>query len=424
MKLNRLLLAVVLVPMMAPLRARADDWPAWRGANRDAICRETGLLQKWPAGGPKLLWKKTGVGEGYSGPAVVGNVLYTMGNLGGEEVVLALDVDQAGKEVWATRLGAVQYKGNFPGTRCTPTTDGERLYVVGASGRLACLAVKTGKVIWRRNFVTDFGGVVPRWAYAESVLIDGEVLLCTPGGPKGSIAALEKATGKTIWASKFGDKASYSSIVKASAGGVKQYVAFTFEGVVGVAADGGKLLWRYRKPGHTADWGNVNVMTPVWSDGTVFASANYKVGGGLARIVKTADGFKAEQVYFTREIQNHHGGVILLHGALYGASNPRSLKCLDHKTGKVHWESREPGKCSLLYADGMLYCRNENGPICLVKATPKSYQLMGKFDQPNRSKQKAWPHPVIAHGRLYIRDQDILLCYDVRDPKRAAKSSK
>ena len=438
MKLNRLLLAVVLLPLVA----RADDWPAWRGPNRDAICRETGLLQKWPAGGPKLLWKKTGVGEGYSGPAIVGNVLYTMGNLGGEEVVLALDVDQAGKEVWATRLGAVQYKGNFPGTRCTPTIDGpstsslrsehsgsktgqaERLYVVGASGRLACLAVKTGKVIWRRSFVTDFGGVVPRWAYAESVLIDGDLLLCTPGGPKGSIAALDKATGKTVWASKFGDKASYSSIVKASVGGVKQYVAFTFEGVVGVAADSGKLLWRYRKPGHTAEWGNVNVMTPIWSDETVFASSNYKVGGGLARIVKTGDVFKAEQVYFTKKMENHHGGVILLDGALYGASNPRILRCLDHKTGKVLWESREPGKCSLIYADGLLYCRNETGPICLVKATSRSYQLMGKFDQPDRSKQKAWPHPVIAHGRLYIRDQDILLCYDVRDPKRSAKNSK
>lgn len=395
-------------------KERAGDWPAWRGERRDGICREKGLLQRWPEGGPKLLWKATALGVGYSGPAIVGGTLYTMGNRDGQETVLALNAEKKGELVWQTAIGPADYGDAFPGTRSTPTVDGGRVYALGTTGRLVSLDAKGGGILWRQSFADDFGGVMPKWGYAESVLVDGDLVISTPGGPKGTIVALDKATGRTVWASGLGDRASYSSVIRASAGGVDQYVAYTADGVVGVRAADGGLLWRYGAPDHTADWGDVNVMTPVWSGESVFASAGYATGGGMARITKTAAGLAAEQVWFTKEMANHHGGLVLLDGALYGASDPRDLKCLDYATGEVKWSTREAGKCSVLCADGMLYCRSEEGPISLVRATPDGFEPRGRFDQPDRSKEKAWPHLVIADGRLYVRDQDVLLCYDVR----------
>ena len=413
MKMRLVTLLACLSSVLPGAGAAGADWPNWRGANRDGKCTETGLLDTWPAGGPKLLWQARGLGTGYSGPAVVGNVLYIMGDKDGKATLFALDVGRQGRQIWASPIAAVRYKGFAPGTRCTPTVDGGRLYGLSAGGTLACVDRGSGKGIWSINYVKDFGGIMPRWAFAESVLIDGQRLICTPGGPKGSIVALDKAGGKVVWAARIGDKASYSSIVKAELAGVKQYVAFTAASVVGVRADDGKLLWRYKEPAHYADWGEVNVMTPIVSGGTVFASSGYKTGAGLAKIVKTASGFEARQEYFTKEMSNHHGGVVLVGGALYGCNDPKFLTCMDHKTGKVLWKSAESGKCSVLYADGMLYCRDETGPVSLVRATSKRYEQAGRFDQPRRSKLKAWPHPVIADGKLYLRDQDILLCYDV-----------
>jgi len=337
-----------------------------------------------------------------------------MGNKDGREWVLALDVDEGGKQLWARDIGPVEYTSYSPGTRSTPTIDGDRLYALGATGRLVCLNRKSGKPIWSKSYIKDFGGVLPKWAFAESVLIDGDWLLCTPGGTGATVAALDKTTGKTIWAARLGDKASYSSIVVGTAGDVKQYVAFTADRVVGLAARDGKLLWDYKEPDHSAEWGDVNVMTPIWSGGAVFAASNYGVGGGRADVSPTADGFTAKQRYFTKKMKNHHGGVILLDGHLYGCNDPGILTCLNFETGKVMWEDRKPGKCSLLYADGRLYCRDEKGPISLVEATPDGFKLHGRFEQPDRSDQRSWPHLVIASGRLYVRDQDLLLCYDVR----------
>ncbi|HUT93728.1 MAG TPA: PQQ-binding-like beta-propeller repeat protein [Thermoguttaceae bacterium] len=417
-------------------RLAADDWPNWRGPNRDAICRETGLLQAWPPEGPKLLWKATGLGVGYSGPAVVGTTLYTLGNLDGQEHVLALDTT-TGKRLWAEPFGPVEYVGYSPGTRATPTLDGDRLYALGASGRLVAMDRHSGEIRWRTSFLDDFdaqviateyveslrgrlveskeadapGGV--KWGFSESVLIDGDKLLCTPGGTEATLAALDKRTGQVVWASKIDARVGYASIVKATLAGVAQYVQFTADGVVGVDARDGKLLWRYDAPAYPK-FGGINVSTPIASGDTVFAATGYNVGGGLARIEKTREGFAAREVYFTKDMKNHHGGLILLDGYLYGANDPGILTCLEYATGKVMWRSRKPGKCSLLYADGMLYCRDETGPLTLVKATPDGFELHGQFDQPDRSRQKAWPHLVIAHGQMYVRDQDVLLCYDVR----------
>jgi len=411
-KLVTLLACAALARAVSP--APAADWPNWRGPNRDAKCTETGLLKTWPAGGPKLLWRVRGLGEGYSGPAVVGNVMYIMGDRNARAFVFALDLAARGKRLWSTDIAPAGYKEYSPGARATPTVDGDRVYGLSAGGVLACLDRKTGKILWTLDYVKDRGGILPRWAFAESVLIDDNKLICTPGGPKGAILALNKATGKVIWAANFDDKASYSSPVKATIAGVTQYVAFTFESVVGVDAADGKLLWRYREPTHRAKWGNVNVMTPIVSGDSVFASSNYKTGGGLTRITKTDTGLKATQAWFTKEMANHHGGLILHEGALYGCHDKDTLTCLDLKTGKTLWKTTEAGKCSILFADGMLYCRDEKGPVTLVKATPKGYEPAGRMNLKQRGKEFTWPHPVIADGKLLLRDQDTLECYDVR----------
>jgi outer membrane protein assembly factor BamB len=404
------ILASISLALVCAPSVRADDWPGWRGPNRDGICQETGLLKKWPEGGPRLAWKATGLGEGYSGPAIVGNLLYTMGSREGQEWVIALDWTKQGKEAWAAPIGKIRAEGGgYAGPRATPTLDEGRLYTLGAAGDLVCLDAKSGKMIWRRDLVKDFGGGIPGWAYSESVLVDGSWVVCTPGGQRATMAAVLKANGRSVWTAPIGDPAAYSSIIPATIGKVKQYVQFTAKGVIGVQAKDGKLLWRYDRPAN----GTANVTTPVRLGQTIFAASAYGTGGGLVLPKKTAQGFQPEELYFTRQMKNHHGGLIVLDGALYGADEG-ILTCLDYKTGKVKWTDRSSGKCSLLYADGMLYARNENGPVSLVEATPDGFRLHGRFKQPDRSDKNSWPHPVIANGRLYLRDQDVLLCYDVR----------
>lgn len=415
----RVLLVVVVLGLAGGLRA--DNWPAWRGANRDGICIETGLLKEWPKAGPKLLWKVRGLGEGYSAPSVVQKRLFVMGNLGGKECVLALDVSKNGARVWSAPIGPVRHNGGgYPGPRSTPTVDIEEgtIYAEGVAGDLVCIDARNGKIVWRTDLVKDLGGQAPQWGYSESVLLDGNWIICTPGGAKNTLAALDKRTGKLVWGCPAGDPAAYSSPIQTSIGLVKQYVTLTGKGLIGVNARGGGLLWRYDKVAN----GTANIPTPVAFGQTIFGASGYGTGGALVWPQKEADGsFKVQQLYFTRNMKNHHGGVILFDGALYGADDPGSLTCLDHKTGKLLWEDRGPGKCSILFADGMLYCRSERGPISLVAANPKSYQLKGQFEQPDRSDKNAWPHPVISNGRLYIRDQDVLLCYDVREKEDSTK---
>jgi outer membrane protein assembly factor BamB len=413
MRITELRIATICLFFLttAAVRGLADDWPAWRGLNRDGICMERGLLKQWPKAGPRLAWKATGLGEGYSGPSIVDGILYTMGNRQGDECVFALDTRSQGDVVWATPIGRVRHDGGgYPGPRSTPTVDGGRVYVLGCAGDLVCLDAKQGRPLWKRDLARDFGGQAPPWGYAESVLIDGPRLLCTPGGKQATIVALQKASGQPVWTAKVGDDAQYSSIVKASVGRVPQYVNFTKQGVIAVRAEDGRFLWRYDRPAN----GTANVATPVWHGQTIFAASAYGTGGGLVWPRWSGDGFEPQQIYFTRDMKNHHGGLILYDGCLYGANDPNRLMCLDYKTGRVKWSDPTPGKCSLLLADGMLYCRNEDGPLCLVQATPEGFHLNGRFDQPDRSKKKAWPHPVIADGMLFLRDQDVLLCYDVQ----------
>jgi outer membrane protein assembly factor BamB len=402
---------LALGPHCALAADTSGDWPAWRGPRRDARSDETGLLSAWPEGGPKLLWQVEGLGEGFSTPSVAGDLIYLMGNKDGQEWVMAIDRTRQGKGAWAAPTGPVRSNGGgYPGPRSTPTVDGSRVFALGLNGDLLCLDAKTGKVHWRHDLVSEFGGRVGGWGYSESVLIDEKWLLCTPGGEQATIVAMLKTNGKPVWQAKLGDTADYSSILPIQVEGTKQYVQFTKEGVVGVHAKNGGLLWRYDKPAN----GTANCSTPVFADDSVFAASGYGAGGGLVHLKKNRKKWDATEIYFTKEMKNHHGGLVLVDGHLYGCDDPGVLRCLDFKTGKSLWQDRGCGKCSLLYADGMLYCRSEQGLVSLVVATPNGFELKGRFEQPQRSDKNAWPHPVIAGGRLYLRDQDKLFCYELR----------
>jgi outer membrane protein assembly factor BamB len=406
-----ILLCGMLISIMAG-SARAEDWPSFRGPQRDGKCRETGLLKEWPESGPPLAWKTTGLGEGFSTVTVVGNVLYTQGHKDGKQWVMALDVSKEGKPIWQSDFGPVRHEGaGHPGSRSVPTIDGDRLYTTGIAGEVVCMDKKDGKIIWQKDFVKDFGGKAPMWGYAESPLVDGPWVVCTPGGEKNTMVALDKTNGNLVWSAAVGDAAGYASVIKANLDGVDQYINLTAKGVIAVRAKDGKFLWRYDLPGRKV----ANIPTCITSGNSVFAAMGYGVGGGRVDIKRTGDDFEAKEVFSTKKMVNHHGGIFLLNGMVYGCCDPKDLTCLDFNTGDVKWSDKSSGKCSVLYADGMIYCRDEKGPISLVEATPDGFKLKGRFDQPDRSKLNSWAYLVIANGMLYVRDQDVLLCYDVRE---------
>jgi alcohol dehydrogenase (cytochrome c) len=601
-------------------RTEAFDWPQWQGQDRNAISREKGLLQDWPAEGLPLAWRINGLGGGDSAPAVAGGRLFGMSSRNGKEIVWALS-EADGHEVWATPLGeAVEQRvpQSKEGPACTPTVDGNRLYVIGMGGRVACLSVEGGKILWQRSFTQDFGGILPMWSYRESPLVDGDKLICTPGGPEALVVALHKETGETIWKSRLTDAAgrpsvdrrertdspprrgqtaptdnagaaaptiagtkdpdlflsehwgmtafsqkvpngkylvklyfaetyqgitgagqrvfsfrvqgkefkdfdvwekaqgfrrayieavpvevtdgklhitftrqvenptikaleiipedkdqqeigtirikagqttpfkdssgrewladqgfeggqlspgtfnpgsgrpggrfggarsgaAYSSVIAIDLDGQRQYVQMAANALIGVAANDGELLWRYDRP---ANGMGLNCSTPIFQDGLVFASSAYGAGGGAVKLIKSATGvITPEEVYFTTNMQNHHGGMIVHDGCLFGAHGGNEggfLTCMDFQTGKILWRDRNAPKGSLVSADGRLYLRAEGGRILLVEPSRDKLIVRGDFEQPDRSSVPAWAHPVIANGKLYIRDQDLLLCYDLK----------
>jgi outer membrane protein assembly factor BamB len=404
--------------------ASADDWAQWQGPERNAISKETGLLKEWPKEGPPLAWRINGLGGGDSAPSIAAGRIFGMSNRGEDEVVWALS-EKDGKELWVSRLGPAinqRMAQGKEGPGCTPTVDGDRLYVEGLGGDVACLQAKDGKLIWQRSLKDDFGGSVPNWSYRESPLLDGDKVICTPGGKDATLVALDKLTGKTIWKSQVpGDpKAAYSSAIAIELGGQRQYIQLTAKALIGVAASDGKFLWQYDRPANRM---GINCSTPLYHDGMVFAASAYGTGGGLVKLSKDADGgIKAEEVWFSKNMENHHGGVVLVDGCLYGANGGNGggyPVCLDFQTGDVLWnekdmDKRRLKKGSVAFADGRIYYRTEEGAVVLIEPNRKEYIERGRFEQPDRTKPPAWAHPVIANGKLYIRDQDVLFCYDVK----------
>jgi outer membrane protein assembly factor BamB len=398
--------------------AKRFDWPQWRGPNRDGKSQETGLLASWPKDGPPLAWTTKNLGMGYSSVAVAAGRIYTMGGRGGDDSVIALE-ENSGKEIWRTRVGDYFRQNMGDGPRCTPTIDGDLLYALGGAGDLVCLEAASGKLRWRKSLPKDFGGrMMSGWGWSESPLVDGDKVLCTPGAENAAMVALNKKTGDVIWKASVTNTggAGYASIVATEAGGIRQYLTLFGRGIVGVAARDGKFLWRYDKIAN----GTANIPTPIVDGDQVFCSTGYRTGAALLKLTANGGGIKAEQQYFldSGTLQNHHGGMVLLDGYIYcgHGHNAGSPTCIELKTGRVAWKDRGAGQGSaaVLYADGHLYFRWQNGTMALVEATPSAYKQTGKFQLPNDSGKPSWPHPVIANGRLYVRDQDALMCFDVK----------
>jgi outer membrane protein assembly factor BamB len=400
------------------------DWPQWRGPHRDEVSSETGLLKSWPEGGPRLVFTLQRAGAAYSPPAIVGNRLYCMGARGKDDYVYAVDL-QNGKTLWTQPIGIRYSNGYGDGPRGAPTVDGDLLFALSGQGDLACLNTDTGSKRWSKRLAADLGGTMPGWGYSESPLVDGDKVVCTPGGDQGTIAALDKQTGKVEWrSSELKEAAMYSSIVVAVLGGVRQYIQMTRGGVVGVAGDDGRLLWRSDAGGN----GTAVIPTPVVRDNLVYVTSGYGSGCGLVKLTSEGIAVRAETVYKSKEMQNQHGGVVLVGDHIYGCSDPGIWRCQELKTGKVLWESRKLGKGSLTYADGNLYCYSEDGKVALVEASPKGWKEKGRFQIPegkqeSGSPRSTWTHPVVANGRLFLRNQDFIFIFDVREGSTPAASA-
>ncbi|MCP4174095.1 MAG: PQQ-binding-like beta-propeller repeat protein [Fuerstiella sp.] len=390
-------------------RLCAEDWNQFRGPNRDNLSSETGLLDRWPDGGPERLWTATGLGKGYASVAVVGDLVYSMGNVDDGEDIIALDRN-TGAIVWKTRNGDEYHDGTGDGPRGTPTVVNGKVYALGGNGDLTCCDSGTGEVVWQKNILNAFGGSNITWGISESVLVDDGKVVCSPGGSRASVVALDADDGSTKWVSRIPEspQASYASPVIARVGRVKQYVVFTSKGIVGVRAGDGQPMWGQNKSSN----GTANCATPLVVGNRIFSSSGYGTGAELVELRSQGTTTTAQLTYHTRDMKNHHGGMVHLKGFVYG-SNEDILACVNLRTGKPTWRERGK-KGSVVYADNKIVFRNEGGEVELLAAKSQSYQELGSFSQPDRSRRPAWSHPVIAGGRLYLRDQDKLLVYNLQ----------
>jgi outer membrane protein assembly factor BamB len=421
----RIALATALALAVLPdLRAAGPGWPGWRGPSRDALSNETGLATQWPASGPPLAWKATGMGTGFSSVAVVDDRIYTMGDRDGGQYLLALSAKD-GSLVWKSRVGPV-WSDEYGGPRGTPTVDGGVVYAMGTEGDLVAVDAASGKERWRRSLPSDFGGhVMSMWKWSESPLVDGDRVIVTPGASNAMLIALDKATGKEVWRSAVPDLgpagkdgAGYASVVISNASGVKQYVQLLGRGLVGVRASDGKFLWGYNRVANQV----ANISTPLVRANWAFASTGYQTGAALVELSKSADqGVQARELYFmpAKTFQNHHGGMVLVGNHIYsGNGQSKGFPiCIELTTGKVAWggdiRNAGTGSAAVVYADGNLYFRYQNGVVMLIQATPEGYHERGSFTIPGVEKP-SWSHPVVVGGKLYLREQDTLYVYDVR----------
>jgi len=400
---------------------QADDWPQWRGPQRDGISQEKNLLAEWPKEGPKLMWQRTDIGSGYSTPAVIADRIYILSNEGNDdEFVQALDAKN-GSRLWRTRLGKVgnpEQKPSYPGSRSTPTVVGDVLFALGSDGDLACVETAKGTIRWQKNLRSEFGGKPGIWAYAESPLVDGDAVICTPGGSDATLVALKRNTGAVIWKSAVpgGDNAAYASPIVVEAGGVKQYVQVLEQGLVGVEAKTGAFLWRYEK---AISIYKATIPTPVAKGDLIYTGGAGK-GGGTVRVKGNDGKATVEQIYFSPKLPSAIGGAVVVGDLLFGTTG-QAMVCADFKTGELKWEERALGAASLCFAGGRLFLHGENGEVALVEPSAEGYREKGRFTppgQPKRSQpmEKAWVYPVISNARLYIRDHGVLWCYDIGGP--------
>jgi outer membrane protein assembly factor BamB len=394
----------VLLALPAVVSNRAlDDWPQWRGPNRDGVSVEKGLLKTWPAGGPPLAWEAKGLGEGYSSFSVAQGRLYTLGARGDAEYVLAFDA-ASGKRLWERQHGRRFSNDRGDGPRATPTVDGDRVYAFGASGDLSVLNAATGDPFWTINVLKQYGGSNITWGLSESPLVLSDRILVNAGG---TIVALKKTDGSAIWKTA-GDAAGYASAVVHKVGNVEQAIFFTSSRDMGVDVATGRQLWTYGQVANNV----ANIATPIVRGNRVFLSSDYGTGSALLELTPSGNSIAAREVYFTRQMKNHHATSILVGDHLYGFDS-MILTALKFDTGDVAWQHRSVGKGSLVFADERLYLFSEGGVVGLAEASPTAYREHGRF-QIKTGRLPTWSHPVVSGGRLFLRDQDNLYAYDVR----------
>ncbi|MEX1233156.1 MAG: PQQ-binding-like beta-propeller repeat protein [Planctomycetaceae bacterium] len=404
-------------------KLKTSSWPQWRGPARDGVSLETGLYPNWKDQQPELLWTAKGLGKGYAGVSVAEGVIYTTGNLDTAQTVSAYNEDD-GSMLWSVPVTDGPPKHGYDGSRCTPTVDGDNLYVVTSNGQILCMKAIDGEILWRKDFSQEWGGrMMSGWGFSESPLVDGDRVICTPGGPNAMLVALDKNTGETIWESavpRIGDQgndgAGYASIIISEGAGVKQYVTLVGRGLVGVRADDGKFLWGYNRIANQT----ANISTPIAVGDYVFGSTGYRTGSGLIHLTPDGDGVKAEEVYFLsgEQLQNHHGGMVIIGDYLYcGQGHKKGLPlCLEWKTGTIEWggdfQGVGTGSAAVIAADGKIIFRYESGEVALVNANPEEYELLGSFT-PEVVQTPSWACPVVSGGNLYLREQDVLMCYRI-----------
>lgn len=398
---------VLLALLMTISAAHAADWPQFRGPNRDGTSSETGLVKQWPAGGPQELWSYEGLGEGFSSIAIADGTVYTCGMIDKEGTLFAFD--QSGNVKYKVNYGPEWTKsGNYPGARTTPTIDGDRLYLMSGQGRIACYNAKTGDPVWHVDTFDQFGGKNIRWGVSESVLIDGEKAICTPGGKDATVVALNKTTGETIWTSKgLSELSAYCSPMVVDRGPNRVILTMVEKSIAGLDAGTGKVYWTVP---HKVSY-DIQAVSPLYMDGVMFVTNGYRKGShGFAL---SPDGTSIEKKWSEKSLDVHHGGVVLVDGNIHGASARGQWICLELGSGKVKFSDKLVGKGSVIYADGMLYGYGEKGQAGLIKITPDGYELVSSF-RVKKGGGPHWAHPAISDGRLYLRHGQALMCYDIK----------
>jgi outer membrane protein assembly factor BamB len=420
-KVGRSFIATIVMIVIAGMHLNAQDWSQWRGPNRDGVYRETGLNLNWAETKPALAWTFRQAGVGYSSPAIVGTTLYCLGAENGQDFVFALDTE-TGNLKWKQVLGPQyvdgQNRGN--GARGSITVDGDRLYFVRGKGEVHCVAAADGRMIWQKEFIRDFGGkLMSDWGFSESLLVDGNFVICTPGGTGGTLVSLDKNSGNLVWRSTgWADDAGYSSPIAADVNGVRQYIQQSSKGVAGISARDGRLLWKVDIAGYRT----AVIPSPIYQNNMVYVTSGYGAGCNYIRLTREGDGFKADVVYANTNMTNQHGGVVLMSGHIYGFHDAQGLVCQNLSTGESVWAERQQGlfKGAVLGVNDRLLLQSERGGLlAIVAASPQGWREFGRMEFPERTKienadNMIWTHPVIANGKLYVRDHDLLFCYKLK----------
>lgn len=389
----------------------AADSPQFRGPKRDGKFPETGLLKSWPEGGPTLLWKADGIGLGYSSVSVVGDSIYVTGR--GEDnngTFYALGLD--GSVKWTLGYGPETSQGQGPAPRSTPTIDGDRAYILSGPGILHCIDLNKKAILWSVNIVEKFKSLPTEWSMAESLLIDGNKVFCTPGGPDASVVALDKMTGDTIWTSKgLSEAAAYCTPDLIEHGGRRMVLTMTAKSVVALDPETGAILWTHE---HITKY-DIHAVTPVYADGMIYYTGGYKSGGGMLQLA--ADGASVTPKWSDLTLDCQHHGIVIVDGYVFGTAHQlgKKLVCLELASGKVMWESQDVTQGSVVFADGMLYTYEgpKAGVVSLVKPSPAGFERTGQFTITEGAAEH-WAHPTIANGVLYIRHGEKLFAYDVK----------